>query len=356
MKNIIVIDKNSGSVKSVENVRTLSSDRASVFLMKLPPESVESFKRDGDDLVIVLKNGQTIIISDFFMKYADGKPVDSVAEEAARNDEEDDRDQDHEDIERNELILEDDEGVAWWGQYPEQWSEFHFTEIEWGDGGGAMLPIILGALGVVGLGAVAAGGGGNSGDNQSVTPPPVTVEPEDELTAEDDTNTTSEDTPVSGSVAGNDSTTSGGTLTFAKDSDPANGTVTVNPDGTYTYTPDDNFNGEDSFTYTVTDEETGESLTRTVTITVGAESDLTAQDDTNTTSEDTPVSGSVAGNDSTTSGGTLTFAKESDPANGTVTVNPDGTYTYTPDDNFNGEDSFTYTVTDEETGESLTRT
>ena len=136
MKNIIVIDKNSGSVKSVENVRTLSSDRASVFLMKLPPESVESFKRDGDDLVIVLKNGQTIIISDFFMKYADGKPVDSVAEEAARNDEEDDRDQDHEDIERNELILEDDEGVAWWGQYPEQWSEFHFTEIEWGDGGG----------------------------------------------------------------------------------------------------------------------------------------------------------------------------------------------------------------------------
>ncbi|MEZ5735901.1 MAG: Ig-like domain-containing protein [Novosphingobium sp.] len=109
-------------------------------------------------------------------------------------------------------------------------------------------------------------------------------------------------------------------------------------DGTWHDMPDYNFNGEDSFTHTVTDEETGESLTRTVTITVGAENDLTAQDDTNTTSEDTPVSGSVAGNDSIISGGSSPSQKDSDPANGTVVVNPDGTYTYTPDDNFNGED------------------
>ncbi|MEZ5681428.1 MAG: hypothetical protein R3E14_09035 [Erythrobacter sp.] len=34
---------------------------------------------------------------------------------------------------RNELVLEDDNGVVWWGQYPEEWSEFHFTEIEFDD-------------------------------------------------------------------------------------------------------------------------------------------------------------------------------------------------------------------------------
>ncbi|MCB1958733.1 MAG: tandem-95 repeat protein, partial [Rhodocyclaceae bacterium] len=124
----------------------------------------------------------------------------------------------------------------------------------------------------------------------------------------------------------------------------------------YTYTPDANFNGEDSFTYQVRDQLTGETLIRTVTITVNPVVDLTAADDSNTTDEDTPVSGSVAGNDSTTSGGTLTFAKHSDPANGTVVVNPDGTYTYTPNADFNGEDSFTYTVTDADSGESLTQT
>ncbi|MAW91609.1 MAG: hypothetical protein CL574_11065 [Altererythrobacter sp.] len=55
---------------------------------------------------------------------------------------------------------------------------------------------------------------------------------------------------------------------FAKESDPANGTVVVNPDGSYTYTPDPNYSGTDSFTYTVTDPASGESLTRTVNLTV----------------------------------------------------------------------------------------
>jgi VCBS repeat-containing protein len=398
----------------------------------------------------------------------------------------------------------------------------------------------------------------------------ITVNPVADLTADDDSATTREDTPVTGTVAGNDSTTSGGTLTFAKASDPEHGSVLVNGDGTYTYTPDANYNGPDSFTYTVTDPASGESLTQTVTITVtpvndaptakgaiadrisedaqsdtsfnvasyfsdvdgdtltygasglptgltidpttgiisgtidhsasqggaagvynvtvtatssdggsvnqtftwtvtnpapvanddaattnedtavsgnvlssggpgdvadsdpdgdplrvtgftvagdptphgagdtviiagvgtltldvdGAYSftptadwngtvptvtytvsddeggtdtadlvitvapvaDLTAADDSTTTPEDTSVNDTVAGNDSTTSGGTLTFAKASDPEHGSVIVNGDGTYTYTPDANYNGPDSFTYTVTDPASGESLTQT
>ena len=96
----------------------------------------------------------------------------------------------------------------------------------------------------------------------------ITVTPVTDLAAADDSATTAEDTPVSGTVATNDSTTSGGALTFAKASDPSHGTVVVNADGTYTYTPAANYNGPDSFTYTVTDPASGESLTQTVNITV----------------------------------------------------------------------------------------
>ena len=48
----------------------------------------------------------------------------------------------------------------------------------------------------------------------------------------------------------------------------------------YEYTPNANYTGGDSFTYTVTDAESGESLTQTVTITVDPVTDLTAVDDT----------------------------------------------------------------------------
>ncbi|WP_462325456.1 Ig-like domain-containing protein, partial [Desulfoplanes sp.] len=199
---------------------------------------------------------------------------------------------------------------------------------------------------------------GSSNDTSEPVTVTVTVtgNPTPDLSAADDSASTAEDDQVFGTVATNDATTSGGDLTFAKASDPANGTVTVNADGTYTYTPAANFNGTDEFTYTVTDADSGESLTQTVSITVDPATDLTAADDTATVTEDTVLNGTVAGNDSTTSGGDLTFAKASDPANGTVTVNADGTYTYTPGDNFNGTDEFTYTVTDATSGEALTRT
>ena len=130
----------------------------------------------------------------------------------------------------------------------------------------------------------------------------------------------------------------------------------VNADGSYTYTPATNYSGADSFTYTVTDAASGESLTRTVNLTVNPVVDLVAANDSATTNEDTPLTTSVAGNDSTTSGGTLTYAKASNPSHGTVVVNADGSYTYTPATNYNGTDSFTYTVTDAASGESLTRT
>ncbi|MCA1684097.1 MAG: tandem-95 repeat protein, partial [Actinobacteria bacterium] len=170
--------------------------------------------------------------------------------------------------------------------------------------------------------------------------------------AADDTVTTAEDTPVTVAapgVLGNDTDPESDTLNAVKVSDPANGTVTLNADGSYTYTPNAGFNGSDSFTYKANDG-TLDSNVATVTITIAAVNDApVAADDTVTTAEDTPVTVAapgVLGNDSDADGDTLSAAKVSDPANGTVTLNANGSYTYTPDANFNGTDSFTYKASD----------
>jgi hypothetical protein len=120
--------------------------------------------------------------------------------------------------------------------------------------------------------------------------------------------------------------------------------VVVHPDGTYTYTPKPDYNGTDSFTVTVSDGHGG-TTTSTVTVTVTPVNDApTAPNDSKTTPEDTPVSGKIVGSD--VDGDPLTYTKGSDPANGTVVVHPDGTYTYTPKPDYNGPDSFTVTVSD----------
>ncbi|MDP4203710.1 MAG: Ig-like domain-containing protein, partial [Bacteroidota bacterium] len=160
--------------------------------------------------------------------------------------------------------------------------------------------------------------------------------------ANDDSKTTPEDTPVTGKVTATD--VDGDALTFAKGSDPAHGTVVVNADGSYTYTPNKDYNGGDSFTVTVSDGNEG-TATSTVTLSVTPVNDApVANDDSKTTPEDTPVSGKVTATD--VDGDALTFTKGSDPAHGTVVVNADGSYIYTPNKNYNGDDSFTVTVSD----------
>ena len=158
-----------------------------------------------------------------------------------------------------------------------------------------------------------------------------------------------EDTLISGAVTATD--IDGDNLTFALDANAApaaHGSVTVNADGTYDYTPDANFNGTDTFTVQVSDGQGG-FASQEVTVTVGAVND----DPTITGSsggdglEDTLISGAVTATD--IDGDNLTFALDATAApaaHGSVTVNADGTYDYTPDANFNGTDTFTVQVSD----------
>ncbi len=142
--NAEIIDKKSGSRRHVEDTLRVVLDRPSVIQLKLAPEKVARYERRGDDLVLVLKDGQEIAVHGFFVTYPEGNSTDQKPEDAAPN------------VEgtpaehlsgRNELVLEDENGVIWWGQYPEQWTEFHFTEIEANDGGFVWWPWLLGALG-----------------------------------------------------------------------------------------------------------------------------------------------------------------------------------------------------------------
>ena len=161
----------------------------------------------------------------------------------------------------------------------------------------------------------------------------------------DDVATTNEDQAVTISVLLNDSDIDGDALTVASAINGANGTTSVNADGTVTYTPDADFFGTDSFTYTVSDGTV--SSVATVNVTIDPVNDAPiANDDVSTTDEDQAVTISVLLNDSDIDADALTVASATDGANGTTIVNADGTVTYTPDADFFGTDSFTYEVSD----------
>jgi hypothetical protein len=187
---------------------------------------------------------------------------------------------------------------------------------------------------------ISDGHGGGDTATVAVTVSSVNDPPD----AVNDTANTPEDTPRSIAVLGNDSDPDGDTFAVDAVGMPVNGSAST--DGTtVTYTPTLNFNGTDTFTYTIRD--TG-GLTDTawVTVTVGVANDApNAVNDVTTTSEDTPVVIDVLVNDTDSNGDTLTVDTVGTPANGSVST--DGTtVTYTPILNFYGTDSFTYTVSD----------
>lgn len=130
----------------------------------------------------------------------------------------------------------------------------------------------------------------------------------------------------------------------------AGGSVAVNADGSFTYTPPSGFVGEDTFVYELTND--GGSDTATVTIAVGDRPQANADDYGNTGAT---VLGNVSINTASSTGFnvltndagdsiTITASDTTSANNGDVTVNSDGTFTYNPAPGFEGNDSFTYTI------------
>ncbi|HHC7350952.1 TPA: tandem-95 repeat protein, partial [Vibrio parahaemolyticus] len=132
-----------------------------------------------------------------------------------------------------------------------------------------------------------------------------------------------------------------GELTFSVSGNSNIQVAIVN--GIATFTPTADWSGSEALTFTATDP-SGESVSQTVNFTVAPVADIVA--DKATVVEDTPTIIKVLGND--TFEGTdkvVSLDTNNGPANGTVSVNPDGSVTYAPNDNYHGTDSFTYIVT-----------
>ncbi|WP_370400435.1 Ig-like domain-containing protein [Sulfitobacter sp. JB4-11] len=136
----------------------------------------------------------------------------------------------------------------------------------------------------------------------------------------------------------------GTALEFAILDGPTNGTATLTPDGQFEYTPSQNFNGNDRFTYQVTG---GTAIDSSGTVIVQLEpvNDAPEFDDTETSvAEDGSLTGTVIATD--VDGDVLSYSLEEPAANGGVVLLADGTYNYRPDADFSGVDEFSVRVTD----------
>lgn len=174
----------------------------------------------------------------------------------------------------------------------------------------------------------------------------LTVLPVEPPAAEDDQYLVTEDTPFSSAAPGvleNDSANEGGTLTAVKLANPTHGTVSLNADGSFTYTPEPNYYGPDSFTYRVREGQTYGN-TATVTLNVRAVNDAPlAMDGTAFVAEDTSGEITLAATD--VEGDALTYTVVEPPAHGTLSGSG-ATRTYTPAPNFHGTDHLTFRASD----------
>jgi hypothetical protein len=167
--------------------------------------------------------------------------------------------------------------------------------------------------------------------------------------AVNDTWGVTEDTPLNENVLTNDVGLGGATVSVV--SGPTNGMLSMNPDGTFTYTPGQDFSGTDTFIYSAA--LSGTSYPAQVTLTVSFVPDApVAADDSYSNALGlgiTDTAPGVLGNDKDADGDALTVVAMAGPTTdgGTVTLNADGSFTYTPSGpTYTGTDSFSYQATD----------
>ncbi|MCH8043065.1 MAG: tandem-95 repeat protein, partial [Planctomycetes bacterium] len=174
------------------------------------------------------------------------------------------------------------------------------------------------------------------------------------LAAASDNYTAQEDqmlsVPAAAGVLANDFDLQGGSLSAVLDVDPQHGQVNLGSDGSFTYLPEENFFGTDSFRYRArSDSELSAAVIVTITVEPLNDAPVAVVDeyavDTNAVLTVNATIGLLA-NDTDIDGDTLAASLEDGPTHGSLIFNPDGSFTYTPLPGFSGDDFFTYRATD----------
>ncbi|KAB7666278.1 Ig-like domain-containing protein [Bacillus sp. B1-b2] len=169
----------------------------------------------------------------------------------------------------------------------------------------------------------------------------VTIKVTAPPTVEDDEKSIIQPNIATGKVEGKDLDQD--PLTYTKVTDPKNGKVTVNADGTWTYKPNKDFVGTDSFQVKVADGKDGDAFS---TIKINVSAIPTVDNYEKSIIQPEKATGKVKGKD--LDNDSLTYSKEKSPANGEITVDTDGTWEYQPNENFVGKDTFTVKVKDKD--------
>jgi gliding motility-associated-like protein len=187
----------------------------------------------------------------------------------------------------------------------------------------------------------------------------ITINPvNDAPIVDNETHTINEDATASGDLTNaGDSDPDGTTLTANTTPvvAPSHGSIVINSDGTYTYTPTTNYNGTDMVVVSICDAGTplpASCVNDTIFITINPANDAPIVDnETHTINEDVTASGDLTDNGDSDADGNLvvTTTPVSGPNHGSIVVNSDGTYTYTPIANFNGMDTVVVTICDDGT-------
>lgn len=133
-------------------------------------------------------------------------------------------------------------------------------------------------------------------------------------------------------------------LTLTGYTNPSNGTLSVVGTG-FLYTPNTGYSGSDSFMYQLEDETFLVSNSVTVSLTITpTNTPPVVSDDAFTLNEDASITQTLSGSDPELS--TLTYILDTLPTSGTVSLSATGVFTYIPDADFNGTDSFTFHAND----------
>jgi hypothetical protein len=187
----------------------------------------------------------------------------------------------------------------------------------------------------------------------------------DSPVANDDDYNMNEDTVLTVSVTegllfNDDIGGDGGDLKAILTSSPLDGTLNLDKNGSFTYEPNNNYYGSDTFTYSITDRN-GDTNTATVAITIDSVNDSpVANDDDYSMDEDAVLTVSITdgllqNDDIGGDGGDLKSILKSSPIDGTLNLSENGSFTYEPNGNYHGSDTFTYSILDSD-GEEATAT